>query len=132
LIFHAKSRRVLFLLAVNLICSTLLYFWCDSSNSIGKIEIYNYVPYLLNNCIIACCAALKAYSYTLWFNFLSLLTSLLSLWVSSRGPSHFYTFGYERFEVLAVFSSTVLAKLGVLFVAKECIERLFEQPKIHT
>ncbi|XP_059470542.1 zinc transporter 6-A-like [Neocloeon triangulifer] len=110
LIGQAQSRRFVFLLVANLICSVLLFSWCDSTNSI----------------------ALEAYSYTIWFNFLSLLTSLLSLWVSAKGPSHYYTLGYERFEVLAVFASTVLAQLGALLVAKESVERLLEQPDIHT
>jgi len=44
-----------------------------------------------------------------------------------------FSFGYERFEVLAVFASTVLAQLGSLFIAKESVERIvLEQPEIHT
>lgn len=35
-------------------------------------------------------------------------------------------FSYERGEVLAVFSSTVLTQLGALFIVKESIERLLE------
>ncbi|KAF4524626.1 hypothetical protein B566_EDAN013877 [Ephemera danica] len=76
--------------------------------------------------------ALEAYTYTVWFNFLSLLTSLLSVWVSQQGPSINFSFGYERWEVLAVFASTVLAQLAAIMVAKESVERLLEQPQVHT
>ncbi|NXC20861.1 ZNT6 protein, partial [Corythaeola cristata] len=41
-------------------------------------------------------------------------------------------FRFERFEVLAVFASTVLAQLGALFILKESAERFLEQPEIHT
>ncbi|CAJ0946454.1 unnamed protein product [Ranitomeya imitator] len=40
--------------------------------------------------------------------------------------------GFERFEVLSVFASTVLAQLGALFILKESAERFLEQPEIHT
>ncbi|GFG36945.1 hypothetical protein Cfor_05377 [Coptotermes formosanus] len=61
------------------------------------------------------------------------ITCILSVWVELNGPNPVFSFGYERFEVLAVFASTVLAQLGSLFIAKESIERLvLEQPEIHT
>ncbi|TSU11375.1 Zinc transporter 6 [Bagarius yarrelli] len=41
-------------------------------------------------------------------------------------------YGFERFEVLAVFASTVLAQLGALFILKESVERFMEQPEVHT
>jgi len=63
----------------------------------------------------------------------SVMTCILSVWVERNGPNPVFNFGYERFEVLAVFASTVLAQLGSLFIAKESIERLvLEQPEIHT
>ncbi|PSN39912.1 Zinc transporter 6 [Blattella germanica] len=68
--------------------------------------------------------ALQAYTYTVGFNLLSLLTCVLSIWVERSGPTPLFSFGYERFEVLAVFASTVLAQLGSLFIIKESIERL--------
>ncbi|XP_062830701.1 zinc transporter 6 isoform X3 [Anolis carolinensis] len=49
-----------------------------------------------------------------------------------KKPSPAYSFGFERFEVLAVFASTVLAQLGALFILKESAERFLEQPEIHT
>lgn len=63
----------------------------------------------------------------------SVMTCILSVWVERNGPHAVFSFGYERFEVLAVFASTVLAQLGSLFIAKESIERLvLAQPEIHT
>ncbi|RMC12597.1 hypothetical protein DUI87_10119 [Hirundo rustica rustica] len=61
-----------------------------------------------------------------------LVTCLISYWVMMKKPSPVYSFGFERFEVLAVFASTVLAQLGALFILKESVERFLEQPEIHT
>nr|CAD7264183.1 unnamed protein product [Timema shepardi] len=58
----------------------------------------------------------------------SLLTCLLTVWVEAKKPSPVFSYGYERFEVLAVFSATVLAQLGSLFVIKESVERLLLHP----
>ncbi|KAJ8309323.1 hypothetical protein KUTeg_014197 [Tegillarca granosa] len=44
----------------------------------------------------------------------------------------FDIFRYERFEVLAVFASTMLAQLGSFFVIKESIEKIILQSDIHT
>ncbi|XDV51028.1 hypothetical protein PO909_019984 [Leuciscus waleckii] len=63
---------------------------------------------------------------------LSLITCLLSFWVTVKKPSQLYSFGFERCEVLAVFSSTVLVQLGSLFILKESVERFVEQPEVHT
>jgi zinc transporter 6 len=52
--------------------------------------------------------------------------------VSQQNSSLHFSLGYERFEVLAVFASTVLSQLAALMVAKESVERLIEQPEIHT
>jgi zinc transporter 6 len=67
-------------------------------------------------------------------NFLfSVITCILSVWIERNGPNPVFSFGYERFEVLAMFASTVLAQLGSLFIAKASIERLLlEQPEIRT
>jgi zinc transporter 6 len=63
----------------------------------------------------------------------SLMNCILSIWVEQNGPTPLFSFGYERFEVLGVFASTVLAQLGSLFITKESIERLvLDQPEIHT
>ncbi|XP_061480657.1 zinc transporter 6 isoform X2 [Rhineura floridana] len=84
--------------------------WCSSTNSI----------------------ALTAYTYLTIFDLFSLITCLISYWVMMKKPSPAYSFGFERFEVLAVFASTVLAQLGALFILKESVERFLEQPEIHT
>ncbi|KAF7253360.1 Zinc transporter 6 [Varanus komodoensis] len=68
-------------------------------------------------------------------------TGFLLMWCSSTNSialtaytylSIFDLFRFERFEVLAVFASTVLAQLGALFILKESAERFLEQPEIHT
>ncbi|XP_021924815.1 zinc transporter 6-A-like isoform X3 [Zootermopsis nevadensis] len=110
----ARERQVKLislLVMFNMTCVFILLAWCTSTQSM----------------------ALQAYTYTIGFNLLSLMTSILSIWVERNGPTPLFSFGYERFEVLAVFASTVLAQLGSLFIVKESIERLvLEQPEIHT
>ncbi|XP_038252514.1 zinc transporter 6 isoform X1 [Dermochelys coriacea] len=105
-----RSWKILLFGAINLICTGFLLMWCSSTNSI----------------------ALTAYTYLTIFNLFSLITCLISYWVMMKKPSPAYSFGFERFEVLAVFASTVLAQLGALFVLKESTERFLEQPEIHT
>ncbi|CAF1302918.1 unnamed protein product [Rotaria sordida] len=43
-----------------------------------------------------------------------------------------FSYGTTRFEVLAVFTSTMLSILGAFFILKESIEKFFEQESIHT
>ncbi|XP_053314529.1 zinc transporter 6 [Spea bombifrons] len=105
-----RSWKILLFGAVNVICTGFLLTWCHSTNSM----------------------ALTAYTYLTIFDLFSLITCLISYWVTTKKPSHTYSFGFERFEVLAVFASTVLAQLGALFILKESAERLLEQPEIHT
>uniref|UniRef100_A0A2K6FBX9 Zinc transporter 6 n=1 Tax=Propithecus coquereli TaxID=379532 RepID=A0A2K6FBX9_PROCO len=105
-----RSWKILLFGAINLICTGFLLMWCSSTNSI----------------------ALTAYTYLTIFDLFSLMTCLISYWVTMRKPSPVYSFGFERLEVLAVFASTVLAQLGALFILKESAERFLEQPEIHT
>ncbi|KAL9863614.1 zinc transporter 6 [Geothlypis trichas] len=105
-----RSWKILLFGAINLICIGFLLMWCSSTNSI----------------------ALTAYTYLTIFDLFSLVTCLISYWVMMKKPSPIYSFGFERFEVLAVFASTVLAQLGALFILKESAERFLEQPEIHT
>ncbi|XP_002737170.2 zinc transporter 6-A-like [Saccoglossus kowalevskii] len=63
---------------------------------------------------------------------MSLITCLITIWVNRQKPSPIFSFGYERFEVLAVFSSTTLAQFGSFFIFKESTERLLQQPDVHT
>ncbi|KAM4771650.1 zinc transporter 6 [Rhinophrynus dorsalis] len=105
-----RSWKILLFGAINLICTGFLLTWCSSTNSM----------------------ALTAYTYLTIFDLFSLITCLISYWVMMKKPSPTYSFGFERFEVLAVFASTVLAQLGALFILKESAERFLEQPEIHT
>jgi len=73
--------------------------------------------------------ALQAFVILTVFDVLSLCTALYSHWAAAQnvaGHITGFSYGYERGEVLAVFSSTVLTQLGALFILKESIERLLE------
>ncbi|KAM3862687.1 zinc transporter 6 [Diretmus argenteus] len=105
-----RSWRILLFGALNLLCTGWLLMWCSSTNSM----------------------ALTAYTYLTIFDLFSLITCLISSWVTMKKPSQVYSFGFERLEVLAVFSSTVLVQLGALFILKESVERFMEQPEVHT
>jgi len=74
--------------------------------------------------------SLSAFSYVTVFDSFALLTCFLSLWVERQSPSPAYSFGHKRTQVLAVFSSTILAQLGALFSIKESIERLFDSSHV--
>lgn len=105
-----RSWRILLFGALNLLCTGCLLMWCSSTNSM----------------------ALTAYTYLTIFDMFSLITCLISSWVTMKKPSQVYSFGFERLEVLAVFASTVLVQLGALFILKESVERFVEQPEVHT
>ncbi|XP_072526269.1 zinc transporter 6 [Salminus brasiliensis] len=105
-----RSWRILLFGVLNVICTACLLMWCNSTNSM----------------------ALTAYTYLTIFDLFSLITCLLSSWVTMKKPSQAFSFGFERFEVLAVFASTVLIQLGALFILKESVERFMEQPEVHT
>ncbi|KAL8603028.1 hypothetical protein ACOMHN_051905 [Nucella lapillus] len=105
-----EAKKILGFLILNIIATFMLLVWCHTTSSM----------------------ALTAFAYLTIFDILSLMTCLLSLWVQSQNPSVAYSFGYERFEVLAVFASTMLAQLGSLFILKESIECIIQQPEIHT
>ncbi|CAL1548697.1 unnamed protein product [Lymnaea stagnalis] len=105
-----EAKKIIYFLAFAALSTVVLLYWCHTTNSM----------------------ALTAFSFLLIFDILSLLTCLLSVWVQSQQPSAAYSFGYERIEVLAVFSSTMLALLGSFFVIKESIESLLFPPEVHT
>ncbi|TNN73576.1 Zinc transporter 6 [Liparis tanakae] len=92
-----RSWRILLFGALNLLCTGCLLMWCSSTNSM----------------------ALTAYTYLTIFDLFSLITCLISSWVTMKKPSQVYSFGFDRLEVLAVFASTVLIQLGALFILKE-------------
>ncbi|XP_077438097.1 zinc transporter 6 [Vanacampus margaritifer] len=105
-----RSWRILLFGFLNLLCTACLLIWCSSTNSM----------------------ALTAFTYLTIFELFSLLTCLISSWVSMKKPSQVFSFGFDRLEVLAVFASTVLVQLGALFILKESVERFVEQPEVHT
>lgn len=105
-----QSKKIFLFLGLNVLGTIILFIWCHATNSM----------------------ALTAYTYLTIYDIFSLLICLLSLWVQMQKPSPSYSFSYERFEVLAVFASTMLAQLGALFIIKESIERLLIPPEIHT
>ncbi|KAK7502689.1 hypothetical protein BaRGS_00005939, partial [Batillaria attramentaria] len=105
-----EAKKIFAFLTFNIMCSVILLLWCHSTNSM----------------------ALTAFAYLTIFDIFSLLTCLLSVWVQRQEPSASFSFGYERFEVLAVFASTMLAQLGSLFIVKESVECIIQQPEIHT
>ena len=57
--------------------------------------------------------------------------SVLNMNSSANSALSRFGLGYERFEVLAVFSSCLLAQLGGMFVIKEAAERMVDPPEIH-
>ncbi|XP_046849273.1 zinc transporter 6-like [Xenia sp. Carnegie-2017] len=105
-----QSWRIIYLGCLNIICTIILFSYCKSSNSM----------------------ALTAFTYITVFDFLSLFTCILSIWISLQKPSSKFTFGYARVQVLAVFASTILAVFGGLFVIKESMERLLIPPEVTT
>ncbi|VDK34937.1 unnamed protein product [Taenia asiatica] len=71
--------------------------------------------------------ALSAFSDLILFDVLFLFVALVSIWVKRQTPDvRTYCFGYDRFEVIAVFASTILSILSSFYLLKEAIERLFE------
>jgi zinc transporter 6 len=56
----------------------------------------------------------------------------VSKWISTQSPSLPYSYGYERGNVLAIFSSSVVVVLAAMTVVKHSMERLFDPPVIET
>ncbi|XP_073248300.1 zinc transporter 6-like isoform X1 [Porites lutea] len=105
-----QGWKIFWLIILNLLCSFGLFVYSGSTNSL----------------------ALTSFSYLTIFDLLSLFTCLLSLWVSLQKPSSSFSFGYQRYEVLAVFTSTILVMFGALFIVKESIERMLMPPEVTT
>ncbi|XP_038073288.1 zinc transporter 6-A-like [Patiria miniata] len=105
-----EARRVVILGIFDIACMLVLLLWCQSTNSM----------------------ALSAYTYLTVCDLMLLVTCLITVWVSQQKPVSVYSFGFERFEVLSVFSCTMLAIFGAIFIMKESTERLFQPVDIHT
>uniref|UniRef100_H2L9S6 Solute carrier family 30 member 6 n=1 Tax=Oryzias latipes TaxID=8090 RepID=H2L9S6_ORYLA len=89
-----------------------------------RILLFGALNLLCTGCLLMWCSSTNSMG--------NLITCLVSSWVTMKKPSQFYSFGFERLEVLAVFASTVLIQLGALFILKESVERFMEQPEVHT
>uniref|UniRef100_A0A4W6BRJ0 Solute carrier family 30 member 6 n=1 Tax=Lates calcarifer TaxID=8187 RepID=A0A4W6BRJ0_LATCA len=66
-----RSWRILLFGSLNLLCTGCLLMWCSSTNSM----------------------ALTAYTYLTIFDLFSLITCLISSWVTMKKPSQVYSFG---------------------------------------
>ncbi|CAF1330524.1 unnamed protein product [Adineta steineri] len=98
--------------------------------------------------------ALQAFCSLCIFDLLFIGTALLSAWVFENNNTRVYqrnqnlldnpailfiptqtistfSYGTARFEVLAVFTSTMLSILGAFFILKESIEKYLENETIH-
>ncbi|PVD26552.1 hypothetical protein C0Q70_14229 [Pomacea canaliculata] len=111
-----EAKKIFIFLSFNILASVILLIWCHSTNSMVVNVVFQHV--------------LKHFIFLYLHH--SLLTCLLSIWVRNQHPSPSFSFGYERFEVMAVFATTMLAQLGSFFIIKESIECLIQQPEIHT
>uniref|UniRef100_A0A8C7V5J2 Cation efflux protein transmembrane domain-containing protein n=1 Tax=Oncorhynchus mykiss TaxID=8022 RepID=A0A8C7V5J2_ONCMY len=76
-----------------------------------RILVFGMLNVLCTGCLLMWCSSTNSMG--------DLITCLLSSWVAMKKPSQLFSFGFERLEVLAVFSSTVLVQLGALFILKE-------------
>ncbi|XP_064484182.1 zinc transporter 6-like isoform X2 [Ornithodoros turicata] len=106
----SRAKATLWLAVFNIVCCSLLIYWSRSSRSI----------------------AVHALAYLTVFDLACLGNCLLSLWVLQQKANSTFSFGYNRFEVLAIFATTILAQLGSFFIIKESIERIIQQPQVHT
>ncbi|XP_033102453.1 zinc transporter 6-like [Anneissia japonica] len=106
----AQTRRLAIFSVFTVICILVLLIWCNSTGSM----------------------ALTAYTNLLIFDLTYLGTALVSIWVRQQKSSSSFSFGYERFEVLAVFASTMLAIFGAVFIMKESTELLLKPEEVHT
>ncbi|KAH7971726.1 zinc transporter 6 [Rhipicephalus sanguineus] len=103
------AKKVIWLMAGNIICSSVLSYWSRSSGSL----------------------ALNAFTQLTLFDLLCLGNCLLGMWVSQQKPGPTYSFGYRRWEVLAILASTILSQLGSFLVLKESLERLLDPIAVH-
>lgn len=104
------AKRVVWMIAGNVVVSFVLSYWSRSSSSL----------------------ALNAFTQLTLFDLLCLGNCLLGMWVAQQKPCPTYSFGYRRWEVLAILASTTLSQLGSLLVLKESVERILDPTTVHT
>ncbi|KAA0193081.1 Zinc transporter 6-A [Fasciolopsis buskii] len=118
-----KSHRIVGIGFVVGFCLLLLLVACNASNRFVHIQKKKFSPKSLT---------LTAFAHLLIFDLLYIIVALMSLWTKRKSASlDGYTLGYERFEVVAVFSATILAMSSSFFEIKEAVERFFEPSHVH-
>lgn len=105
-----QAKKLLMISGANLLVILILLIISRSSNSL----------------------ALTAFTYLIIFDFLSVLTGLLNIWIKFQVINDQYPYGYKRCEVLAIFSCAIVTILGAFFIIKECAETFFEENTVHT
>lgn len=90
------------------------------------------ITILLAVCRSSSSLALTSFTYLIIFDLLSVLTALLSIWIKFQVNSGYYSYGFKRCEVLAIFTCAILHILGSFFIIKESVETLFEDKKVNT
>ncbi|THD25934.1 Zinc transporter 6-A [Fasciola hepatica] len=125
------------------LCSLLTYSLSEAKHLISVeprthriVGIGFLVGFCLLLLLVACNASnsltLTAFAHLLIFDLLYIVVALTSLWTKRKSASlDGYTLGYERFEVVAVFSVTILAMSSSFFEIKEAVERFFEPSHVH-
>ncbi|GFX48575.1 zinc transporter 6-A [Trichonephila clavipes] len=105
-----RFQRIVWLGLINFLSLLLLLSWCNITKSMG----------------------LLSYTYLIFFDTLCLCICALSIWVEQKKPNAHYTFGYERFEVLAVFVSTTFSFISSIFIIRKSVWKWIQQTQIHT
>ncbi|EGG15757.1 putative zinc transporter [Cavenderia fasciculata] len=65
------------------------------------------------------------------FDCIGFVISLLSMLVSKKGTNREYTYGYDRYEILGVFSNGCFLLFVSFFLLLESVERILEPPHMH-
>lgn len=118
---EARAVRAVRIAFVILACLLYLLIECNISN---RLVINPHIPHKFS-------LTLTAFTHLLIFDLLSVIVALISFWTNRKKASiESYSLGYERFEVVAVFASTILAILLSFFEIKEAVERIFEPAEV--
>jgi cation diffusion facilitator family transporter len=66
------------------------------------------------------------------FDLCALLAALLAILYARRQPDAQYSYGYQRFEVIAGFSNAIFLIFVALFVVMEAFHDLYKPPELHS